>query len=170
SRRVISSASSTGFAPGRVDSAPMSTISQPSAIICRTWSMALLAARKRPPSKNESGVTLRIPMMSEREPIAARKASRLVRAAGSIIECQSSASDLFLTGVFAVPAHRHPFRMLADPLCNIWRCAHGALLQRCTWRVLKALIFAKRRIPDGTHGDHQFEQAHDAYLRANSLS
>src|SRR5262245_55463270 len=107
----------------------MSTISQPSAIIRLTWSMASLAPRNRPPSKNESGVTLRMPMMSERVPIAERKASRFVRAAGSIIEYQAPASDLFLPGVFAVPAHRHPFRMLADPLRDIRRGAHGALPQ-----------------------------------------
>jgi hypothetical protein len=68
-------------------------------------------------------------MMSELEPIEARKASRLARASGSIIEYQAPASDLFLAQVFAVPAHRHPFRTFADPLCDVRRRAHGALSQ-----------------------------------------
>src|SRR5262245_47115954 len=139
----------------------MSTISQPSAIICRACSIAFLAARNRPPSKNESGVTLRMPMMSGREPIAPRKASRLVRASGAIIEYQAPASDLFLPGVFAVPAYSHPFRMFADPLRNVRHRAHGTLAQRCTRRILKSLIFAKRGVCDGAHRDHQFEQAHE---------
>src|SRR3954452_8626703 len=62
--RRISSSAPTGRAPGRVDSPPMSRMSAPSAISSRPCAIAASASRKRPPSENESGVTLTMPMTS----------------------------------------------------------------------------------------------------------
>src|SRR5262245_7741747 len=76
-RRRISSAIGTATAPpyGRVDSAPISSTSAPSAIIRVAWSMAAVGSRKRPPSEKESGVTLSTPITIGR-PSASRRASR----------------------------------------------------------------------------------------------
>ena len=60
-------APSTGSAPGRVDSPPMSTIAAPSRTRVRPCASASSAAKKRPPSENESGVTLTTPMMHGKE-------------------------------------------------------------------------------------------------------
>ena len=60
--RRSSSASETGRWPGRVDSPPTSTIAAPSAIIARARATAAAGSKWRPPSENESGVTLRMPM------------------------------------------------------------------------------------------------------------
>src|SRR5215204_321230 len=68
STRRSSSSAGTGAAPGRVDSPPTSRTSAPcpaSAIPCATASSG---SRKRPPSENESGVTLTIPMTAARAP------------------------------------------------------------------------------------------------------
>ena len=48
--------------PGRVDSPPTSTTSAPSAIRSSPWPMAASGSNQRPPSENESGVTLRTPI------------------------------------------------------------------------------------------------------------
>src|SRR4051794_28206866 len=66
--RRSSSSAGTGAAPGRVDSPPTSRRSAPcpaSSIPCAT---AASGSRKRPPSENESGVTLTIPMTAARAP------------------------------------------------------------------------------------------------------
>src|SRR5512132_1368397 len=66
--RRSSSSTGTGAAPGRVDSPPTSRTSAPcsaSSIPCAT---AASGSRKRPPSENESGVTLTIPMTAARAP------------------------------------------------------------------------------------------------------
>src|SRR5437868_6026547 len=66
--RRSSSSAGTGAAPGRVDSPPTSRTSAPcsaSSIPCAT---AASGSRKRPPSENESGVTLTIPMTAVRPP------------------------------------------------------------------------------------------------------
>ena len=60
--RLNSSAGAIGFDPGRVDSPPMSIISAPSSKIAHARSTARSGSLKRPPSENESGVTLSIPM------------------------------------------------------------------------------------------------------------
>ncbi len=66
STRRISSSTGTGAAPGRVDSPPTSMIVGPfrehgEAVIDRA-----AVSRKLPPSENESGVTLRMPMTTPR--------------------------------------------------------------------------------------------------------
>ena len=53
---------STGRAPGRVDSPPTSTIPAPAAIIALPWAAARSGSRSRPPSEKLSGVALTIPM------------------------------------------------------------------------------------------------------------
>ena len=118
------------------------------------------------PSKNESGVTLRIPIISGQGADIGKKTSRFIRA---LRRRPSAVSGLFLTRVFAVPAHSHPFRVLADPSRDVRRRSHCALLRRCTARVPEALIFAKCRVSDGAHRDHQLEQAHYVSLRWNTL-
>src|SRR5215213_1295491 len=60
-RRSCSSAG-TAWAPGRVDSPPMSRMPAPSATSCRACAIALSGSSQRPPSENESGVTLTTPM------------------------------------------------------------------------------------------------------------
>ena len=62
STRRCSSAGSTGSAPGRVDSPPTSTMAAPAANRSMPWAMALAGSNQRPPSENESGVTLTTPM------------------------------------------------------------------------------------------------------------
>src|SRR4051794_29876046 len=63
-KRFNSSSAETGsVAPyGRVDSAPISMMSAPSAIMRRACASARSGATNWPPSENESGVTLRTPM------------------------------------------------------------------------------------------------------------
>src|SRR6266566_2281053 len=60
--RRHSSSADTGSEPGLVDSPPMSTRSAPMSTRSRPWRRAASASKKRPPSENESGVTLRIPI------------------------------------------------------------------------------------------------------------
>jgi len=52
----------TGVAPGRVDSPPTSTTSQPASKCALPRSTASAVARVRESGKNESGVTLTMPM------------------------------------------------------------------------------------------------------------
>ena len=61
-RRARSSAASTGAKPGRVDSAPTSMMPAPPAKWRRASAIAASGARNRPPSENESGVTLTMPI------------------------------------------------------------------------------------------------------------
>src|SRR4051794_14364674 len=60
--RRRSSSASTGSAPGRVDSPPTSRIAAPSAASSRPCATASSWSSHRPPSENESGVTLTTPM------------------------------------------------------------------------------------------------------------
>src|SRR6185437_12827819 len=66
SSRCRSSASDTGIAPpyGRVDSAPISRMSAPSPARLSACAIAAFGSRNRPPSENESGVTLTTPITS----------------------------------------------------------------------------------------------------------
>ncbi len=64
--RRFSSATSTGSAPGRVDSPPTSMMLAPLAIIFRASASACGAGKNLPPSENESGVTFRTPMIQPR--------------------------------------------------------------------------------------------------------
>src|SRR6266511_3357351 len=66
--RRSSSSAATGAAPGRVDSPPMSSASAPCATSSTPCATASFGSRKRPPSENESGVTLTIPMTAGRVP------------------------------------------------------------------------------------------------------
>ncbi len=54
------------WAPGRVDSPPTSTMTAPSATSCRPRAIAASVSSQRPPSENESGVTLTTPMIHGR--------------------------------------------------------------------------------------------------------
>ena len=60
--RASSSASDTRLAPGRVDSAPMSMMSAPAAIMSRPCWAALAGSSHRPPSEDESSVMLSTPI------------------------------------------------------------------------------------------------------------
>src|SRR5258705_6940464 len=71
-RRRCSSAG-TGCEPGRVDSPPTSRTEAPAAASSRPCSTARPGSRNRPPSENESGVTLTIPIT------AGRSIPRIVR-------------------------------------------------------------------------------------------
>ncbi len=64
STRRSSSSALTASAPGRVDSPPTSMMAAPSAAMRRPCATAASAEQKRPPSENESGVTLSTPMTS----------------------------------------------------------------------------------------------------------
>src|SRR5438067_528880 len=66
STRFNSSFADTGSAPGRVDSPPMSIMSAPSDAISIPPATAASVAKNSPPSENESGVTLRTPMIIPR--------------------------------------------------------------------------------------------------------
>ena len=61
--RCNSSFTETGSAPGRVDSPPTSIMSAPSNAIFIPPAIAASVAKNSPPSENESGVTLRTPMI-----------------------------------------------------------------------------------------------------------
>ena len=62
STRRSSSSATTGCAPGRVDSPPMSRMSAPSATSSRACAIAARGSRNAPPSENESGVTFTTPI------------------------------------------------------------------------------------------------------------
>src|SRR4051812_36293934 len=71
--RASSSSAVTARAPGRVDSPPTSSRSVPSSISCRACAIARSGSRNKPPSENESGVTLTMPISrATRRSIAAR--------------------------------------------------------------------------------------------------
>ena len=62
STRAFSTSASTRPAPGRVDSPPTSTRSAPASRMPMPWATAWSRSSQRPPSENESGVTLRTPI------------------------------------------------------------------------------------------------------------
>ena len=70
STRRASSSGLTGVNPGRVDSPPTSMMSAPASSIARPYSMAASGSKCSPPSLNESGVTLRTPMMRGRSKLS----------------------------------------------------------------------------------------------------
>src|SRR5829696_2777866 len=100
--RRSSSSSPTPWAPGRVDSPPTSTRSAPSA--ASAWACATASWRPKhsPPSENESGVTLRMP-------ITRKLATR--RIVGGRI---ASGGERWDTGAMATPAAGDP-RTVPDP-------------------------------------------------------
>src|SRR5262249_47435569 len=139
-----SSASLTGVAPGRVDSPPMSTIAQPCAAMLLACATAASAARKRPPSENESCVTLRMPITTGWAPISFRKSSRRARWSARI-------GLLPRVWHLAMPAHDAPFRMLVEPLGEIGLCVHGALPRRARKGILQVLLLALARLRQCAH-------------------
>ena len=68
--RSSSVASGTGFAPGLVDSPPTSMMSAPAFAILFPSAIASAGLRFFPPSENESGVTLRMPIIRGLAPTA----------------------------------------------------------------------------------------------------
>jgi hypothetical protein len=85
--RACSSAAVMGVAFGRVDSPPRSRRSAPSSSICSACATAGSRSMNLPPSENESGVTLRMPMMRVRGPssrvrVRRRQEKRARRAMG----------------------------------------------------------------------------------------
>src|SRR3954447_13276286 len=61
--RLRSSSAGTGSENGRVDSPPTSRIVAPSPASSRPWAIAASRSNHSPPSENESGVTLTMPMI-----------------------------------------------------------------------------------------------------------
>ena len=70
STRSNSSSADTAAAPGRVDSPPTSTTSAPWRTISTPLATAASTSGWRPPSENESGVTLSIPITAVRPRIS----------------------------------------------------------------------------------------------------
>src|SRR5262249_18455951 len=70
------------------------------------------------------------------------------------------ASDSLLARIFAMPAHRLPVRVLADPLGDVGLGSGRALLQRPIERELEMSVFAFSRMCGGAYGQNQFNQAH----------
>ena len=82
--RRVSSSASTRSAPGRVDSPPTSTMSAPAAHIASPCPTAASKSAYRPPSLNESGVTLSTPITTHRSGCGSPAASG--RRVGSVID------------------------------------------------------------------------------------
>src|SRR6266581_5801350 len=78
--RDSSCSADTLAAPGRLDSAPISTRSAPSSTSRCACAIAAPASRVRPPSENESGVTLTTPATSGRSSISWNLPQRRLRA------------------------------------------------------------------------------------------
>src|SRR5262245_13270731 len=74
--RSSSSSAEIPRAPGRLDSAPMSRRSAPSAISDSACATAACGSRKRPPSEKEAGVTLTTPMRSGRDTSSLKRPQR----------------------------------------------------------------------------------------------
>ncbi len=87
--RQSSSSADTGAWPGRVDSPPMSTIAAPSATIPLARATAEPGSKWRPPSENESGVTLRMPINTGDCLKAARNWSRATARRSMVMQCCS---------------------------------------------------------------------------------
>ena len=87
------SPASTATAPGRVDSPPMSSMEAPSASIFRAARDASSAWLKRPPSENESGVTLRMPMTAGHS-IRSAPSVRIAGSFGIVLSCISKPCGL----------------------------------------------------------------------------
>src|SRR5262249_30632106 len=90
-------------------------MSHPAAAICCACDRAASTLAYRPPSENESGVRLRIPMTIGCVPIVARKASRRTR-------CSARISFFFPVRAFTVVFFNSPVGMLADPLREVGLC------------------------------------------------
>src|ERR1700754_442836 len=82
--RRISPSTDTSPAPGRVDSPPMSSMSAPSSASVMACAYAASSVSCRPPSENESGVTLTMPTTRGRSRLRARPLQSRTVAKGSI--------------------------------------------------------------------------------------
>src|SRR6202040_1668128 len=145
--RASSSFSLIGEAPGRVDSPPTSIMSQPCAAIFLACDRAVSAVIYRPPSENESGVKLRIPITIGCLPIFFRKASRRAR-------CSARIGLLFLVRGFAVVVLDSPVRMCADPLCKIRLCALRTFAQRTVPDIFDTLFLTLIGIRQRTNREY----------------
>src|SRR5579863_4809368 len=151
--RASSSASVTGEAPGRVDSPPTSIMSQPAPAISAACASAASAATKRPPSENESGVRLRMPMTIGRVPIFSRNASRWAR-------CAARIGLVSRVRKFTVKSFDAPIRVLTDPLREIGLCALHALAQRTVPHILDSLLLALIGVRQRANREHNRYQVH----------
>src|SRR5690606_264839 len=82
--RRSSSAASTSAAPGRVDSPPTSRMSAPCSSSVIAWAKAASASSWAPPSENESGVTLTMPITRGRSSTRGRPLQSRVGAVSNI--------------------------------------------------------------------------------------
>ena len=102
----------TGSAPGRLDSPPMSRMSAPSASSCSQRAIAAPSSTPAPPSENESGVTLTMPItrgrarsIAKRRRLPDRTRAHEKRGRSPVCETRSRAS----------PLRRRPARCPASP-------------------------------------------------------
>src|SRR6516225_2401059 len=153
--RASSSFSVIAKAPGRVDSPPTSMMSQPAAAICCACDRAASMPTYCPPSENESGVRLRIPMTIGRVPMVARKASRRAR-------CSARISLLLLVRGFAMVVLDSPVRMFADPLRKIRLCALRTFAQRTMPDIFDTLFLTLIGMRQRTDREYDGYQVHSA--------
>src|SRR6476469_4525696 len=78
------------------------------------------------------------------------------------------ASDLLLAAaICAMPTHRHPFRMVNDPLCDVRLRGHGTLIERYLRRKLKMLILAMIGSRQSAYRQHDLDETHWAVSISN---
>src|SRR5438093_740526 len=119
STRSSSSAVDTVSEPGRVDSPPMSRMSAPSSAMAQARAIAAAGSRKRPPSKNESGVTLSTPMMHVLEPLHFLiDLDRRVLAVVAVLRDLAAKEDLLFLLAEGERAHRLAHTPLGDHLAG----------------------------------------------------
>ncbi len=108
--RSSSAATLTGNAPGRVDSPPMSMMSAPSSASLTAWLSAWSRSVKRPPSENESGVTLRTPITRQRRSSRGRgkplRGSQRATVGGSMLTGRLTDVGIVLFLFFGPGGHR----------------------------------------------------------------
>ena len=84
STRRSSSSTLTACAPGRLDSPPMSSMSAPSLSSCSQCASAECTSKCWPPSENESGVTLTMPItLGSVKSIAKRVVCQIIKESGA---------------------------------------------------------------------------------------
>jgi hypothetical protein len=104
-------------------------------------------------TKNTLPATKNVTMKTRRDLILCRKASRLARA--------RRASDLlFAAAILTMPAHRHPVRMVIDPLRDVRLRGHGALIERHLRRELQMLILAMIGSRQSAYRQYDLDEAH----------
>ena len=104
-------------------------------------------------TKNTLPATKNVTMKTRRDLILCRKASRLARA--------RRASDLlFAAAILTMPAHRHPVRMVIDPLRDVRLRGHGALIERHLRGELKMLLLAMIGGGQRAYRQYYFDQTH----------